>query len=67
MTKLNRKWEDSQVNLVNKAIKAAGSQSQLAMMIGVHRQIVSRWKLCQSQMSLESYLAVQQFVENEKR
>jgi DNA-binding transcriptional regulator YdaS (Cro superfamily) len=55
-------WEKSQKELVVKAIEKAGTQHELANILDVHKQVISRWYNCRVRMSLDIYLAIQQYL-----
>jgi len=62
----NEPWKTFQHDKILAAITLAGSQSALAYVMDVHKQVISRWKLCQVRMSLDCYLKLDQYLNNNR-
>ena len=62
-TNYSAKWQQAQRDKLSKAIEACGSQVELARIIGVHKQQVSRWKSCDVRMSLDAWIKLENILD----
>lgn len=64
---MQKGWEQPQIKMIERAIALYGSASMVAKMVGVHRQVISRWKLCHARMSLAAYLKLEKLIQTKER
>lgn len=62
-TNYSSKWQEAQREKLGKAIDMCGSQTELARIVGVHKQQISRWKSCQVRMSLDAWIKLENILD----
>lgn len=60
-------WKSFQKSVIVLATEILGNQNKLAEKMGVHRQVISRWKLGTCQMSVERLLELEGIIDEQKK